>query len=173
MARFQIISMLAAHYWLIAVVFNKSGISAFVVDRMISTRPSTKDFTPHSIPLVSTTRFMSVTDETKADSSNLPFFLDPNTKGGVLVLMTTLFVVTWLCYQFIVNVLGYDEIDAGIGVGMGFTVISTLAWMSTYLFRVVTKDMTYVSSGLVAQAFVQRQSNLNLQRFLPFNRRNN
>jgi hypothetical protein len=87
---------------------------------------------------------MAVTDETKTENSNLPFFLDPNTKGGVLVLMTALFLVTWLGYQFIVNVLGYDEIDAGIGVGMGFTVISTLAWMSTYLFRVVTKDMTYV-----------------------------
>jgi Protein of unknown function (DUF3007) len=101
------------------------------------------------MPPISTVQFLSLTDETKTEKPNLPFFLDPNTKGGVLVLMTALFAVTWLGYQFIVNVLGYDEIDAGIGVGMGFTVISTLAWMSTYLFRVVTKDMTYVSTGIV------------------------
>jgi len=85
-------------------------------------------------------------DETKGDEeSKLPFWLDPNTKGGALVLMVALFVIPYLGYQFLVNALGYDEIDAGIGVGMGFTVLSTLAWMSTYLFRVATKDMTYVS----------------------------
>ena len=78
-------------------------------------------------------------------SNKLPFFLDANTKGGALVLMVVLFAVPYLGYQILVNALGYDEIDAGIAVGMGFTVFSTLAWMSTYLFRVATKDMTYVS----------------------------
>jgi Protein of unknown function (DUF3007) len=120
-------------------------------------------------------QFLSVTDETKTEKSNLPFFLDPNTKGGVLVLMTALFAVTWLGYQFIVNVLGYDEIDAGIGVGMGFTVISTLAWMSTYLFRVVTKDMTYVSTAIVGHVCLKgtsKQTHIN-ELVLSFNRRNN
>jgi Protein of unknown function (DUF3007) len=93
-----------------------------------------------------TVLYMSVSDETESKGTNLPFFLDPGTKGGVLVLMTVIFVLTWAGYQFLVSALGYDEIDAGIGVGMGFTVLSTLAWMSTYLFRVATKDMTYVSS---------------------------
>jgi len=91
---------------------------------------------------------LAMADETKGDNK-APFWLDPNTKGGALVLMVVLFAVPYLGYQFLVNALGYDEIDAGIGVGMGFTVLSTLAWMSTYLFRVATKDMTYVSYYLL------------------------
>ena len=86
-------------------------------------------------------------DESKSGSggeNKLPFWLDPNTKGGALVFMVALFAVPYLGYQFLVTALGYDEIDAGIGVGMGFTVLSMLAWISTYLFRVATKDMTYV-----------------------------
>jgi len=91
------------------------------------------------------------------EKSKLPFFLDANTKGGALVLMVVLFVVPYLGYQVMVNTLGYDEIDAGIAVGMGFTVFSTLAWMSTYLFRVATKDMTYVSwfGGVVFLVLVE------------------
>jgi cytochrome c oxidase assembly factor CtaG len=69
--------------------------------------------------------------------------LDPNTKGGALVLMVVLFVVPYLVYQVMVSS-GTDEIDAGIAVGMGFTIFSMLAWVSTYIFRVATKDMTYV-----------------------------
>lgn len=86
---------------------------------------------------------MTDTDKPKS-STKLPFFLDPGTKGGALVLMFVLFAVPFAGYQFMVSALGYDEIEAGISVGMGFTVFSTLAWMSTYLFRVATKDMTYV-----------------------------
>ena len=78
-------------------------------------------------------------------SKSLPFYLDPNTKGGVVVLTIVLFLGTYITDQIFINVLNYDEIDAGITIGMGFTVLSTLAWMSTYLFRVATKDMTYVS----------------------------
>ena len=92
-------------------------------------------------------------DDDDSAGKKRPFWLDPNTKGGALVLMVTLFAVPYLGYQFLVQVLDYDEIDAGINVGMGFTVLSTLAWMSTYLFRVATKDMTYVSFVVVADAY--------------------
>jgi hypothetical protein len=88
---------------------------------------------------------MSSSSSNDDDSKKVPFFLDPNTKGGALVLMVVLFVVPYGIYQGMVNLLHMDEIDAGITVGIGFTVASTLAWMSTYLFRVATKDMTYVS----------------------------
>ena len=89
---------------------------------------------------------MTASDEPKS-ASKLPFFLDPGTKGGALVLMVVLFAVPYAGYKFMVSALGYDEIEAGISVGMGFTVFSTLAWMSTYLFRVATKDMTYVRTS--------------------------
>lgn len=84
-------------------------------------------------------------DEENSNKQSLPFYLDPNTKGGVVVLTFVLFLGTYITDQIFINVLNYDEIDAGITIGMGFTVLSTLAWMSTYLFRVATKDMTYVS----------------------------
>lgn len=98
-------------------------------------RPSRK-----SAPLAATAN-----DEENSNKQSLPFYLDPNTKGGVVVLTFVLFLGTYITDQIFINVLNYDEIDAGITIGMGFTVLSTLAWMSTYLFRVATKDMTYVS----------------------------
>jgi Protein of unknown function (DUF3007) len=86
----------------------------------------------------------SPSEESSSSSSTRPFYLDPNTKGGALVLMVVLFVVPYVVYQVLVSAGNMDEIDAGIAVGMGFTIFSMLAWVSTYIFRVATKDMTYV-----------------------------
>ena len=61
------------------------------------------------------------------NKKSLPFYLDPNTKGGVVVLTFVLFLGTYITDQIFINVLNYDEIDAGITIGMGFTVLSTLA----------------------------------------------
>lgn len=71
--------------------------------------------------------------------------LDPGTKGGALFLSLVLFVVPILVYQVIVNVFGVDGIEAGKWIGVGFTAFTTILWVSTYIFRVATKDMTYVS----------------------------
>lgn len=84
---------------------------------------------------------MSTGDEAK---SNLPMLLDPGTKGGALFLSLVLFVVPILVYQIIVNFFGVDGIEAGKWIGVGFTAFTTLLWVSTYIFRVATKDMTYV-----------------------------
>jgi Protein of unknown function (DUF3007) len=83
--------------------------------------------------------------EPKADG--LPFWLDPGTKGGAVVLTFVLFFGPVAVYAFLTNVLGYDEIETGKVIGIGFTVVATLAWVSTYIFRVATKDMTYVRTG--------------------------
>jgi hypothetical protein len=84
-------------------------------------------------------------------SDNKPFFLlDPGTKGGAMFYMSALFVVPYLGYLALVAS-GMDEIQTGIAIGIGFTILSTLIWSSTYLFRVATKDMTYVSFLLAAQ----------------------
>lgn len=144
MARFQEMFLLMVPGWLVLTITTRCYVSGFVVDVPLSIRRTPGITVPRTCPPMLTTLYMSETDNTTSEKASLPFFLDPNTKGGVLVLMAALFFATWLGYQFVVNVLGYDEIDAGISVGMGFTVISTLAWISTYLFRVATKDMTYV-----------------------------
>lgn len=77
-------------------------------------------------------------------SSSLPFFLDPATKGGVVVYTILLFVAPIILYNFVVGAGILDEISAGRLIGVGFTIVASLAWVSTYVFRVATKDMTYV-----------------------------
>ena len=79
------------------------------------------------------------------EKSKLPFFLDPGTKGGALFLSLVLFVIPIIFYNIILSVSDVDELDLGRWIGVGFTAVATVAWLGTYLFRVVTKDMTYVS----------------------------
>ncbi|GAX09273.1 hypothetical protein FisN_17Lu018 [Fistulifera solaris] len=88
----------------------------------------------------STLLFMA---ETNTEGRKLPFWLDPGTKGGVVFLSFVLFLVPLLAYNVATNVFGADEIETGITIGVGFTVFATVAWVSTYIFRVATKDMTY------------------------------
>jgi hypothetical protein len=101
--------------------------------------PTSTTFSNQQTPL-----YMSTEDSSK---SNLPMLLDPGTKGGALFLSLVLFVVPILVYQVIVNVFGVDGIEAGKWIGVGFTAFTTILWVSTYIFRVATKDMTYVSKN--------------------------
>lgn len=80
------------------------------------------------------------------EKSKLPFFLDPGTKGGAVFLSLVLFLVPIIFYNIILSVSDVDELDLGRWIGVGFTAVATVAWLGTYLFRVVTKDMTYVST---------------------------
>lgn len=79
----------------------------------------------------------------EAKSSSLPVFLDPGTKGGAVVLSLLLFALPIVFYQVATGVFGADPIDTGRNIGVGFSVISTIAWGASYIFRVATKDMTY------------------------------
>ena len=78
----------------------------------------------------------------------LPFWLDIGTKGGALVWSLVLFLVPIVVYNVATGLFGADEIQAGITIGVGFTVLATVAWVSTYIFRVATKDMTYVRTTM-------------------------
>jgi len=75
----------------------------------------------------------------------LPTFLDPGTKGGVIVLGVLLFIAPFLVYNILTSTGTLNEEDAGRFIGVGFTIFTSLLWVSTYIFRVATKDMTYVS----------------------------
>ena len=70
--------------------------------------------------------------------------LDIGTKGGALFLSLVLFIVPIIFYQIITNLFGVDGIEAGKWIGVGFPAITTILWVSSYIFRVATKDMTYV-----------------------------
>lgn len=115
----------------------------------ISTGPKVVKMSPfvesHSVP---TSLYMATEDQEK--SNKLPFWLDIGTKGGAVFWSLVLFIVPIIGYNIVTSVFGYDEIEAGKWIGVGFTAIAMLAWSSTYLFRVATKDMTYVSSVIVS-----------------------
>jgi hypothetical protein len=78
--------------------------------------------------------------------SSLPIWFDPGTKGGAVFLSLVLFVVPIIGYNILTGPMGYDEIETGKWIGVGFTSLILFGWVSTYLFRVATKDMTYVST---------------------------
>lgn len=85
--------------------------------------------------------------EPEKSSSGLPFWLDPGTRGGAVVLSILLFVLPFIGYSVATNFFGVDGVEAGRYIGVGFTAGATLLWVFTYIFRVATKDMTYVSSS--------------------------
>eukprot|EP00522_Entomoneis_paludosa_P016220 CAMPEP_0172441814 /NCGR_PEP_ID=MMETSP1065-20121228/2324_1 /TAXON_ID=265537 /ORGANISM="Amphiprora paludosa, Strain CCMP125" /LENGTH=141 /DNA_ID=CAMNT_0013191373 /DNA_START=99 /DNA_END=524 /DNA_ORIENTATION=+ len=91
----------------------------------------------------STTSLSMASSEPPPEKTSLPFWLDPGTKGGAVVLTIVLFVAPIFLYNVILAVTDLDALEVGIDIGVGFTVLLLLGWMSTYIFRVATKDMTY------------------------------
>jgi len=82
-------------------------------------------------------------DDESSKSSNLPFWLDPNTRGGAIVLSLILFIVPFIAYSVATGPFAVDEVEAGKWIGVGFTAGASFLWVFTYIFRVATKDMTY------------------------------
>ena len=74
---------------------------------------------------------------------NAAAWLNPNTRGGVIVWSIILTILPVGFYNFLVGNTGIDESKAGVYVGVGFVVLSMVGWALTYLFRVANKDMTY------------------------------
>lgn len=99
--------------------------------------------------------YLSTEDNTPKES-NLPMLLDIGTKGGALFLSLVLFIVPIIFYQIVTNVFGVDGIEAGKWIGVGFTAFTTILWVSTYIFRVATKDMTYVRRFIYIVVVVDR-----------------
>jgi hypothetical protein len=56
-----------------------------------------------------------------------------------------LFLLPLIGYSVVTIVFGVDEVEAGKWIGVGFTAIASVICVGTYIFRVATKDMTYVS----------------------------
>lgn len=84
-----------------------------------------------------------MSDQNTETKSSLPVFLDPGTKGGAIVLSVILFVVPLVVYNVATGPMGMDEIEVGRNIGVGFSVLSMVFWLGSYIFRVATKDMTY------------------------------
>jgi hypothetical protein len=69
-------------------------------------------------------------------------WLNPNTRGGVIVWSLILVTIPVLVYQYFVST-GLEPTKVGGYVGALFVLLSNVLWASTYVFRVANKDMTY------------------------------
>lgn len=69
-------------------------------------------------------------------------WLNPNTRGGVIVWSFLLILIPVAFYEYFVST-GLEETTVGAYVGAIFVLLSNLLWASTYVFRVANKDMTY------------------------------
>lgn len=86
------------------------------------------------------------TNEGKPEEKMVEFdvsaWLNINTRGGVLVWCAILTVIPIAAYAYFVST-GLEETTVGAYVGALFVLLTMVAWASTYIFRVATKDMTY------------------------------
>jgi len=85
---------------------------------------------------------MSV-DDNKNEGFDAAAWLNPNTRGGVIVWSTILLILPVIFYNFLVSVTNIGSDRAGVYVGVGFVVFSMIGWALTYIGRVANKDMTY------------------------------
>lgn len=76
--------------------------------------------------------------------SKIFFLLDPNTRGGSLAYASVLFLTPILYYVYATSTsVTKSSEEIGRDISLIFTVTTTLLWTASYLFRVVSKDMTY------------------------------
>ena len=89
-------------------------------------------------PRKSTALYASNDDEEK----RLPWFFDPGTYGGVIVL-TIFLIVAPLALKEALEASGMDGNQVGVALSGVFVIGGSLLWAFSYVFRVFSKDMTY------------------------------
>ena len=89
-------------------------------------------------PRQSTALYASNDDEEK----RLPWFFDPGTYGGVIVL-TIFLIVAPLALKSALEASGMDGNQVGVALSGVFVIGGSLLWAFSYVFRVFSKDMTY------------------------------
>ena len=89
-------------------------------------------------PRRSTALYASNDDEEK----RLPWFFDPGTYGGVIVL-TIFLIVAPLALKSALEASGMDGNQVGVALSGVFVIGGSLLWAFSYVFRVFSKDMTY------------------------------
>ena len=72
----------------------------------------------------------------------LPWFFDPGTYGGVIVL-TIFLIVAPLALKEALEASGMDGNQVGVALSGVFVIGGSLLWAFSYVFRVFSKDMTY------------------------------
>ena len=135
---------------LYAMLLSVCVVQSFVIPtntingiKDISFKTSTVVLQPQEQTQYSRISSLSLSENSEENpKSKLPVFLDPGTKGGVIVLSIVLFALPLIGVNIATSTFGLDEDEVGRWVGALFTLILSLVWASTYIFRVATKDMT-------------------------------
>ena len=86
--------------------------------------------------------FDTIADDEKKAEFDPAAWVNPNTRGGVIVWSVILLIIPTLVYQYFVST-GMEATKVGGYVGAIFVLLSNVLWASTYIFRVANKDMTY------------------------------
>ena len=76
------------------------------------------------------------------EEKRLPWFFDPGTYGGVIVL-TIFLIVAPLALKSALEASGMDGNQVGVALSGVFVIGGSLLWAFSYVFRVFSKDMTY------------------------------
>jgi len=76
------------------------------------------------------------------EEKKLPWFVDPGTYGGVIVL-TIFLIVAPLALKSALEATGMDGNQVGVALSGVFVIGGSLLWAFSYIFRVFSKDMTY------------------------------
>ena len=119
---------------------SRQGLHSRVINRnSIFKNPSVEKLMKDSSLLVSTG---GDKEEEKLVEFDVSAWLNINTRGGVLVWCAILTVIPIAAYAYFVST-GLEETTVGAYVGALFVLLTMVAWASTYIFRVATKDMTY------------------------------
>ncbi|KAJ1456249.1 hypothetical protein M885DRAFT_518060 [Pelagophyceae sp. CCMP2097] len=87
---------------------------------------------------------LSAAKEASEEEQRLPWFVDPGTYGGVVVLTSAGLIVPFGTYAALIAS-GMDEAQTGVAMSGILVVTSILLWTGTYIFRVFTKKMTYTT----------------------------
>ncbi|KAH8052423.1 DUF3007-containing protein [Aureococcus anophagefferens] len=78
----------------------------------------------------------------QVEENKLPWYFDPGTYGGVIVLTVLALVVPYALWAGLVAT-GMDSNEVGAVLSGVFVIGSILLWTFSYIFRVFTKNMTY------------------------------
>ena len=120
-----------------------SSVQSFIIPTTINKKITYKTNIQQQQIQFSRITPLSLSEQTEESKNKLPFFLDPGTKGGVIVLSIVLFALPLVGANVATSTFDLDEVEVGRWIGALFTLILSLLWASTYIFRVATKDMTY------------------------------
>lgn len=92
---------------------------------------------PHRVVPRYGTRVMMAKEENK-----LPWFVDPGTYGGVIVLTVVGCVAPFVVYSALLS-FGLDANTTGVVLSGILVIGSIILWTLSYVFRVYNKNMTY------------------------------